>query len=330
MRFFDSVPTNQSRLLTFRCPYHKTRPNVDHYLTVAWKFQDPKQGEAVQLLSENVKYVGKPLALFPTAIDSYKKDVFPLGTLFTTCSCMPERNGKICYISTDVVDANNIVVNSPAETTKIRKRLEDDFKVTNRLLIQIYDVLEDIQEEQRKQKAVLQQVLSDYTKIVHEQESLESHVTNLSKIFVKLPGYLEDRFSGVSDLATYQELEKETRSLEESLNEVKKVKKVKKAPLQPEKVVEEKVVKKSVPPVKPVKEEKYLDLFDDVDSSLGSVLEEKPKTKIPAKNSFSVTQVLNKSALAREMKNSPHAKDLEQIFMMDDDVPKKNNNEDDE
>ncbi|BBM81942.1 hypothetical protein [Candidatus Uabimicrobium amorphum] len=323
MRFFDSVPTNQSRLLTFRCPYYKTRPNVDHYLTVAWKYQDPKQGEAVQLLSENVKYVGKPLALFPKAIDSYKKDVFPLGTLFITCSCMPERNGKLCYISTDVVDANNIVVNSPAETTKIRKRLEDDFKVTNRLLIQIYDVLEDIQDEQRKQKAVLQQVLSDHSKVVNEQESLETNVKSMSKILAKLPSYLEDRFSGASNITAYQELEKETRVLEDNLSVVKEVKK---APPQPVRVVEE-VVKKPIKTVKPVKEEKYLDLFDDVDSSLASTLDEKPKTKIPAKNAFSVTQVLNKSALAREMKNSPHAQDLEQIFMMDDDAPKKNNDD---
>ncbi|WP_372370596.1 hypothetical protein [Candidatus Uabimicrobium sp. HlEnr_7] len=316
MRFFDSLPTNQSRLLTFRCPYHKTRPSVKHYLTIAWKFQDPKRGEAVQLLSENVQYVGKPLALFPTAIDSYKKDVFPLGTLFITCSCMPERNGKICYISTDVIDPNNMAAGSPAETTKIRKRLEDDFKVTNRLLIQIYDVLEDIQEEQRKQKAVLQQVLSDHGKIAEEQTCLEHHVSNMAKIFVKLPAYLEDRFSGVSDLSVYNDLKQQTKALEGSIKETKRT------PRPQVKKVEEFVEKKEKK-----KEDKYLDLFGDVDSSLGSVLNEKPKTPV-AKNSFSVTQVLNKSALAREIKKHPHAQDLEQIFMMDEDMPKKKKKED--
>lgn len=321
MRFFDSLPTTQSRLLTFRCPYYKTRTNVRHYVTIAWKSKEPSD-EGISLLSENVEYVGKPLAIFPSAISaSYKKDVFPAGTLYATCSCMPERNGKICYISTEVSDGTSATA-SPDETSKIRKRLEDDFKVTNRLLVQLYDVLEDIQKVQRKNQKEIKGLLDQYINETRKQKEInEKKLSSITNFLTSLPYYMENRFYAIQsqedfDTSLFRTLKQDTEELRKSLADKSDEKVLEKIQEKLNDATQEKDVSEE--------KEEYLDLFS-AESSLKNILEEPQPAPTPAKtfnkNSFSVTQVLNKSALARQIKDQPNAQELEKIFFMDDKMP---------
>lgn len=94
-KFFDSPPTTESRLLTFKCPYHKEGDSLrKHLITIAWKAEDPAYGESISLLAENEPYVGKPLAVMPNAIKGYPEEYFPKGSFLLRVRACQEKMEK--------------------------------------------------------------------------------------------------------------------------------------------------------------------------------------------------------------------------------------------
>ena len=182
--FFDSPPTNQSRLLTFRCPSYQQGANArDHLITIAWKAKDPRYGAEIMLLVENMPYRGKTLVLTPMAIKGQKLNVFPVGTFFTTCSCLPRKNGKVCYIATETIDSERAMVQS-LDVTKRRvasgedrstKKISKDLQASTQILIQLYDFLEEFTSNQKRAQSELLHKIE-----LLEQRYLELVAQNLS------------------------------------------------------------------------------------------------------------------------------------------------------
>ena len=181
--FFDSPPTTQSRLLTFRCPSYQqgAGPN-DHLITIAWKAKDSRHGAEVMVLAENMAYRGKTLVLTPGAIKGQKLKIFPAGTFFTTCTCLPRKDGKVCYIATETIDNNRMQDNLDA--TKIRpavtserstKKISKDLQASTQILIQLYDFLEEFTAGQKRAQADLLRKIE-----LLEQRYLEVVAQNLS------------------------------------------------------------------------------------------------------------------------------------------------------
>lgn len=185
--FFDSVPTTQSRLLTFRCPnYKESDADKQHLITIAWKSKEGK----VLLLLENACYRGKPLALTPNAIEGYQGENFPEGILYSTCTCLPKKEGKLCYIATEITGVPQ-VKRAPARdgALKATKKISNDIKATTSLLIQLYDGIEDMAEAHNKSNTIFLQMSQD---IQSRLSRLESSLDSLHKVSAVLGKKMEE------------------------------------------------------------------------------------------------------------------------------------------
>jgi len=148
--FFDSPPTKQSRLCTFRCPYRQEHDELEHNITIAWKGQTGGNDE-VEILVENVPYRGKPLILAPSAIKGHTGEFLPAGTLYTACSCMAKKGAKIRYVATEVLDTTQPSGGGGDEhLSKITKKISKDLFASTQMLIQLHDDIEGFVNSQKK------------------------------------------------------------------------------------------------------------------------------------------------------------------------------------